>query len=141
MARLVAQMRSDDRNRVLKVAAMTAVVEVGLRTLGVATLARALGVTVVPSERGLRAQPVLDLEEVGQTVRAVDFVFRRMPTRGLCLRRSLVLGALLRAHGPELKIGVAPGPHTIRAHAWVQLGGSPLPELEGSSVDGFSVLR
>jgi Transglutaminase-like superfamily len=41
-----------------------------------------------------------------------------------CLRRSLVLGFLLREHAPLLRIGVQrDSDQNLRAHAWIDVGG------------------
>ncbi len=58
---------------------------------------------------------------------AVVRVLRLVPGDSRCLVRSLVLYSLLvrRREAPELVIGVMPAP-AFGAHAWVELGGTPL---------------
>ena len=46
-----------------------------------------------------------------------------------CLRRALVAGHLLRAHGPRLVIGVRKPPgRPLTAHAWLRVDGAALDE-------------
>ena len=45
-----------------------------------------------------------------------------------CLRRSLLVYGLLRRRGllPVLQLGIGPHVATFRAHAWIELEGTPL---------------
>jgi hypothetical protein len=83
----------------------------------------ALGVGVA---RLWRRPPVRSPEQLAHWVAVVG---RRHP-RGSCLRRSLVLAALLRHQGlrPTLQIGVQRQGDELGAHAWVELEGQALGE-------------
>lgn len=52
---------------------------------------------------------------------------------GPCLRRSLVVGHLLRRHGAALRLGVADD-GDLPAHAWVEIADRPLESIVGFSV-------
>ena len=50
-------------------------------------------------------------------------------SRGPCLRRTLVLGHLLREHDPALRLGVAGAGDDLNAHAWLEIDGQPLEDV------------
>jgi hypothetical protein len=54
---------------------------------------------------------------------------------GPCLRRSLVIGHLLRRHGAAVRLGVAGAGEAILAHAWVEIDGRPIEDV--SAFDAF----
>jgi hypothetical protein len=58
----------------------------------------------------------------------ISFAALIVPTRALCLERSLVLYYMLRAHhfDPQFCIGIQCLP--FEAHAWVELEGIPINE-------------
>jgi hypothetical protein len=49
-------------------------------------------------------------------------VLRRWPLDATCLRRSLLVGWILRRHEPLLVLGVRTDGATIAAHAWIRIG-------------------
>jgi Transglutaminase-like superfamily len=49
-------------------------------------------------------------------------VLRRWPWDRSCLRRSLIIGWILRRHDPELIIGTRVHNGEVAAHAWVRIG-------------------
>lgn len=107
------------------------VVELAIRRMGLPRLAEGLGLTpvwsmatVAPPLRSLSDfEPPLVPRERRQ-VRAVLRVMRHWPFgSGSCLRQALVLGHLLRARGPHLRIGVRAGDGGVDAHAWVEVSG------------------
>lgn len=98
-------------------------VETGLRLVPVGRLSRWLGIRTAKGSGSL-ARPV----QGDDVIRATDRVLTFWPRRGLCLRRSLVLGALLRRYEPVLRIGVRRESGRIRAHAWIEIDGVPIGE-------------
>jgi hypothetical protein len=71
---------------------------------------------------------------------SVGAACRRIPAAN-CLTRSLTLYGLLRRLGAacELRIGVAHTPGgTLRAHAWVERDGRPLPG--SGDLSGYALL-
>lgn len=58
-------------------------------------------------------------------------VLRRWPFDRSCLRRSLVIGWVLRAHEPELVIGTRSDGEGIHVHAWVRIGTHDLDATAG----------
>lgn len=86
---------------------------------------------VIAAAFGLRlsaADPVavddgLSLQE-RRRLEVVDLCFRLWPVQGTCLRRSLVVGWIVRRHAPVLRIGVRRGRSgVLLAHAWVDVPG------------------
>src|SRR6478735_8743820 len=53
---------------------------------------------------------------------------------GPCLRRSLVVGHLLRDQHPALRLGVAANGDEVLAHAWVEIDDRPLEGITGFGV-------
>ena len=104
----------------LEVAAFSLAVEVGLQ---VVPFRRLLG--------WLQAQPARQRRvavrerQMAELCRLAQAVFRRYPFNLTCLKRTLILLALLRRRGlsADLKIGVTKAGRTIHAHAWVEQEG------------------
>jgi len=110
-------------------------VEAGLRTLSLPKLAGLLGLSV---REGPGAASEATADDVASSARATDAWLRHWPAEGRCLRRSLVLGAMLRRHRPVLRIGVSLDRGALRAHAWVEVAGRKVAE---SPSGGFRALR
>jgi Transglutaminase-like superfamily len=53
---------------------------------------------------------------------------------GPCLRRSLVVGHLLRGQHPALRLGVAGDGDGLLAHAWIEIDDRPLEGIAGYAV-------
>ncbi len=116
------------------------VVEVGLRVLSLPALCRMLGVGLVRTAVSAPRIQLADAEQVPLQVRqaqhAVRLALRPWGTSENCLRRSLLLGHLLRRRGATLKLGVRRSagsgsprpPGGIEAHAWVEVGALALDD-------------
>jgi hypothetical protein len=64
--------------------------------------------------------------------RVVEMLMRHWPfgdRAGLCLRRSLLLGWVLRDRDPLLRVGVGRIDGTVTAHAWLEFEGSTLGDV------------
>lgn len=132
--RAVATAPRGSRLRTTRVVALASVVEVGLRTVGVARLARWLGVGVA-EHASIRA---VGTGAIPPEIALVDRALAGWPSHGRCLRRSLVLGALLARHRPVMRIGVRRDGAAIRAHAWLEVAGEALPDAHDAT--GFKPL-
>lgn len=76
--------------------------------------------------------------------RAARVAARLAPTlgaRNYCVRHSLILGHLLRAHGPALRIGVRRAAGSIDAHAWIEIGGAAIERRTTTAAPDFVTLR
>lgn len=127
-----------EREMLLRAFAAFAIVEVGLRILRFGELARLLGVVTEASR--VETDPSASPTEVPRAVAAADRLFRRLPPRGRCLRRSLVLAMLLRGHGAVVRFGACKSHGVVAAHAWVELAGEPIPDIGGSGHSAFTRL-
>lgn len=110
-------------------------VEVAIRRVSLPRLSRALGVPLAlgpPTAADGDADDEL-VPEVTRALRSAARVTRAWPfCAGPCLRRALVGGRLTRRFDPAIRIGVAAGPDdTVLAHAWLELGGRPLEDVDG----------
>lgn len=121
--------------------AIAGFVELGLRTLPLPVLGRCLGIRVVRRPRAGRARATAPADAVADAVRVVDAIYRRRPRAGRCLRRALVLGALLGRYGPALRIGVAKRETEFSAHAWVEVSGMLMPDLPEDVANEFVQLQ
>ena len=113
-----------DRLQVLGIVATASVVEAGLRTIKLPTLARLLGVTVDFRSGGL-ARPLDEPlpDPLRRRISLVRTVLAYSPSEPTCLRSSLVCARVLRAVRPTVRIGVARVDGEVKAHAWVELAG------------------
>lgn len=134
----LARLPPTERTCVLHALVAACAVEIGLRTVRFNALARALGVDTV-EERSPPGSVSLATPDLLRRVAAVDRVLSRWPRRGRCLRRALVLGHMLRAHRPRIRIGVANGRDGVSAHAWIEVAGVRLAEPESRN-DTFTPL-
>jgi hypothetical protein len=113
------------------VAVVTAVVvEVGLRSLRIPLLAALLGVPLATDASDV-APAVISGFDFGldrPRVRAALLVVRHWPFGGAgkCLRRSLIVGSLVRHRRPVLRIGVSRASGGFDAHAWIVIDGISL---------------
>lgn len=116
--------------RYVPVAVVTAlVVEIGLRTMPLSSLARAAGVRIDLARRSVAEPshpPVGPLDAA--RLHAVQVVMRRWPwgERGPCLRQALVAGRLLRHLQPSLRLGMGYDAQGVTGHAWVIIDGLAL---------------
>ena len=123
-----------ERLVVVRMLGLATIVEVGLRTIRLPLLARALGVRLdwskqqaappgIPTSLGMS-----DRRKVTNVLR----VMRHWPfAEGTCLRQSLMLGRVLKSLHPELRIGVQDRGRGIVAHAWIELDGVALGGSDG----------
>lgn len=111
---------------------LAGLVEIGLRVLPLPKLCAALGIRFGMSRRPEEAVPLAAAQRkrVAEASRQVDWIVERGPRRGRCLRRSLMLGHLLRELHPVVRIGVAKSAPGIEAHAWVEIGGVAVSESQ-----------
>jgi hypothetical protein len=114
---------------------MMVIVELLIRWVRLARLSHLLGVRLdlesvrvdgemlPPSELTLRERR--QLQSASRLARVWPF------GRGPCLRRSLVIGHLLRRRQPAVRLGTVGGGADLVAHAWVEIDGRPLESLVG----------
>ncbi|MBI4410086.1 MAG: lasso peptide biosynthesis B2 protein [Gemmatimonadetes bacterium] len=76
---------------------------------------------------------------INATVRRVAVVAAFFPGRALCLEQSAAIHLLLRRRGIPVTLRLAVKPYPFSAHAWVELRGRPVNELE-EAVRGFVLL-
>ncbi|HKY49569.1 MAG TPA: lasso peptide biosynthesis B2 protein [Acidimicrobiia bacterium] len=123
-----------DQLTLARMLGLAAIVEVGLRTVGLPRLATALGVKLNWA-REPSSPPGIppSLREADR--RNVTFVLRVMRhwpfAEGTCLRQSIILGRVLKDHAPLLRIGVQGRGGDIVAHAWIELDGVAMGGEDG----------
>jgi hypothetical protein len=108
-----------------KVLLTAAAVEIGVHFLPLRTIARLAGVSLATdgSPPAARAPTLTEAER--RALRWARAVMRRWPFgSGACLRRSLVIGRVVRRLRPTLRIGVARHGGVISAHAWLEVPGA-----------------
>lgn len=109
-----------DRAEVLRILALAAVVEIGLRTMSLPTLARLLRVRVdLHSPQRGNAMTVRPAEWAVRRIALTRSVLRY--SRQTCLRNCLVLSCRLRSLQPVLRIGVRRQSGQLTAHAWLEI--------------------
>jgi hypothetical protein len=138
--RRFARLTAAERLALLRGVTVLLFVEATIRWVRLPRLTRALGVRFEPwSESGRPSLtskgPAAEADLPVAVVRArqnVDRLVRVWPLgAGPCLRESLVLGHLIQAEAPVLRLGVARHGGRIRAHAWVEIDGQPVNDPKG----------
>jgi hypothetical protein len=116
---------------VLRIAASAVVVEAAVRMLSLATVSRLAGVRLddTPGGEG-DGWDLLTPDERARGALALRVLAAR-PFQATCLRRSLVLGQLLRHRHPVLRVGVAKNAGVVAAHAWIEIDGRSLDATSG----------
>jgi Transglutaminase-like superfamily len=116
------------------------VVEVGLRTMRLPSLAHRLRVPLSQEQAG--ASPGSDgVDFPSDIVRRLKITARVMqywPFDEKCLRHSLVCGWTIRAFEPRLVVGVALVNDEVKAHAWLTVGGVSLDPSGSASFLGLA---
>ena len=87
-------------------------------------------------QRAMREPTEHDLAEARDLARLARIAGRRGPVAASCLRQSLVVRAWLRRRGldAQLRIGVRKAGEALDAHAWVEVAGVALEDLEAGHV-------
>ncbi|MGD9794376.1 MAG: lasso peptide biosynthesis B2 protein [Acidimicrobiia bacterium] len=132
-ARKLAVLRPIDVVELPVLAVLLLGIEIGLRTTRVDRVARALGVQFLTTASATDAQDALHPgvpEPLTQRERRwtnnAARLIRRWPLDATCLRRSLLLGWILRKRQPTLTLGVRMDNGEVKAHAWIRLGSTDL---------------
>jgi hypothetical protein len=114
------------RSTTVRVTLVVVAIEVGLRMVSVARLARWLR---VPLDTDQSPPPLTgpdDLDGLSDAEErahwAVRWVLARWLYDGTCLRRALALGFFLRSRHPVLRLGMVDEAGGV-AHAWIEVGG------------------
>jgi hypothetical protein len=120
--RTFAALPGADRRAFLQAWAWVWASSIALRLLG---LSRALRLWPRAPRRAGAALP--------RAARWIRAAARNTPGADTCLVRSLALLAVLRRGGipAELRIGVGATQPALDAHAWIEVGGVPVGELDG----------
>ena len=111
------------------------VVELLIRWVRLPRLSRMLGVRLDLAPVRMDGEPLRESDLTPRELRQARIARRLAGVwpfgRGPCLRRSLVLGHLLRRRRPTVRLGVANAGEDLFAHAWVEIDGRPLESLAG----------
>jgi len=130
MARVVGawwRLPARSRRAALHAVVVVTAVEVGLRVIDLARLARWIGAPLTtdptsPPDVARHDLHVLDARE-READAALAWVLARWSFDPTCLRRSLALGWFLRRRHPRLRLGLVPA-DTPSAHAWLEADGA-----------------
>ena len=113
--------------QILRLSAKLLQIEILLRRRPIATVAPRFGVQFLrsPDERPHADDPnIRYTADEWRWVKNHKRIVKRWPWDKSCLRRSLLLGWILRHREPDLMIGARTGDDgTIEAHAWIRLDG------------------
>lgn len=111
-----------------------AVAEILLRIRRVDRTATAFGMRLADGDAGQRRLFTATREEA-RWLRNAARLLRRWPWDRSCLRRSLLVGWILRRHSPELVIGTRMDDGVMHAHAWVRIGTVDLDASAGEHAE------
>ena len=102
-------------------------IEIGLRLTRLDRLSRVLGIgflKIDDSEHWATFEPLNQTER--RWTDNASRLLRRWPLDATCLRRSLMLGWILRRRSPVLVLGVTRSHGAVSAHAWIRVGATDL---------------
>ena len=121
-----------DRMLFLRASLMLLLTRVALRTIGFASVRRAIDASPAGAETGR-------VEEGRAAARSVERAGRHLPFATTCLDRSVALCWMLRADAlcGSLRIGVHKANGGFAAHAWVERMGECLLDDGGGEFDSF----
>lgn len=110
------------------------VVEAGIRWRSPATVGHRLGCPIATTAVEPGARPFSDDELPEDTVRRLRSARRIAKlwpfSSGPCLRQALVGGHLIRRHQPVVRIGINPSGQHLAGHAWLEIDGRPLENID-----------
>jgi hypothetical protein len=133
--RQIAALSAAEFGTLLHTLTMLLVIESLIRWIRLPRLSRMLGIRLDLQPTQMDGDPVRAADLNGRELRQVRFAHRLTDVwpfgRGPCLRRSLVIGHLLRDRHPAVRLGVAGAGEDLFAHAWVEVDGRPLEGLAG----------
>ncbi|MGA7305848.1 MAG: lasso peptide biosynthesis B2 protein [Rhodothermales bacterium] len=126
---------SSDRNVALGATTLFLFVRLSLNLVGLNRSLRLLDRLSPLRPSPTDTDPTHRMSESERISALVNTVARRMfhgRAADLCLPKSLVTRMILRRRGLDgkLRIGVKPGEGTLRAHAWVEVGGVALSKSD-----------
>jgi len=122
-----ARLAPAERSILVRAGLLAVACEAALRCVPFPRVAHRFGVRLTGEPPSTRT-PIVNTLELARARWATDAIFRRWPVQGTCLRRSLVLGRLLREYEPLVRIGVARRGAEIGAHAWLEVAGLTIDE-------------
>lgn len=114
------------------------VAQLGIAFERVPVSATLLGLSFTEPTPSGRAPSGSDLARAARVARRLASA---LGARNYCLRHSLILGHLLRAHGPALRIGVRRAAGSIEAHAYIEIGGAAIERRTTTATPDFVTLR
>lgn len=120
-----ARLRPTDFFQAIAVAALLVRAEVSLRMLPIDRVTTSFGMRFDEKPTTSSGRPAWSPAE-HRWLGNADRVIRRWPFDRSCLRRSLVLGWILRKRRPQLVIGTLLVGGKVTAHAWVRVGTTDL---------------
>jgi hypothetical protein len=117
----------------MHVVSVLVVVEALIRWVPLPRLSRLLGLRLdlSPGRPDMQQMSVSELPaRARRQLRCTRRVTSVWPSaNGPCLRRSLVVGHLLREHDPAVRLGVAGSGDRLVAHAWIEIQDRPLEDI------------
>ncbi|MDQ3878984.1 MAG: lasso peptide biosynthesis B2 protein [Actinomycetota bacterium] len=122
-----------DKLRILYIACVATAAEVAVRFVPLRKLTHVLGIRIDSGHDERPSEGSID-RALLERAAAVSMVYRVWPGDGSCLRRSVVLGFLVRRNHPVLRLGVGRNAGEIEGHAWIEVDGRVLGEGPGPYV-------
>lgn len=115
-----------------RTALLASIVEIALRMGQLPKIATRLGVPLDQSPAPARPDqlptaPAFTPAE-RRALNTVRRVLSHRPFNGTCLRQALLVGNVLRARQPVLRVGVRKTAGRVEAHAWVEVAGCAIDQ-------------
>ncbi len=134
LAQRLARLQARDLPAMVHASVVIVVVEAGIRRQSPAVVGRRLGCPIATTAVEQGARPFSDDELSEATVRrlrSAQRIAKLWPfSSGPCLRQALVGGHLIRRHKPVVRIGINPSGQHLAGHAWLEIDGRPLENID-----------
>lgn len=131
---------AEQKKLILCAAILLPITDVSLRIFGYRKTQQALA--HICEDQKIQTSPDPEqFTQAQQIANCVRTAARNGPYRSTCLRESLVTWWLLQRKGISslLKIGIAKDKDDFKAHAWVELGGTPIIVPDDSQINFSSI--
>jgi len=131
---------AEEKKLLVSTSVLLPLADIALRIFGYRKTQQALA-RFIGDQKTQTSPDTEQFTQARQVANLVRIAARKGPYRNTCLRESLVTWWLLQHRGiiTQLKIGIAKEKADFKAHAWIELGGTPVIDSEQTQMTYSSI--